>query len=230
MILSIDTSTTVCSVALHSVDGALISFYELHLEYSHSEYLNQMIEQVLQNARLQMSDLAAIAISEGPGSYTGLRIGTATAKGLCYALDIPLIAVGTLEAMAKEVSPYYGKGTLLCPMIDARRMEVYTALYDHTLHIVKEVHPKVMEEGAFAQEMEKYQLVYFGNGAEKCQPILSTGNSYYVKDIVPSAKQIGILAVEKFKKEDFKDVAYFEPFYLKEFRTNPSKKNPLGKR
>lgn len=227
MILSIDTSTTVCSVALHNLEGTLVSFYELHVEHSHSSYLNKMIENLLENTGLTFKDLKAVAISEGPGSYTGLRIGTASAKGFCYTLDIPLIAVSTLQSMAKEVSQYNTSSALLCPMIDARRMEVYTALYNQQLETVEAIHPKVIDETSFKDTLENQQVIFFGNGMDKCKETLQTTNSFFVAEIVPSAKHVGTLAIEKFKKEDFADVAYFEPFYLKEFRMNKSKKKLL---
>ncbi|MEH0153861.1 tRNA (adenosine(37)-N6)-threonylcarbamoyltransferase complex dimerization subunit type 1 TsaB [Limibacter armeniacum] len=226
MILSIDTSTTVCSVALHQTDGTLVAFYELHVEQSHAEYLNQLIANVMGNAGVKNTDLKAVAISEGPGSYTGLRIGTAAAKGFCYTLEIPLIAVSTLKSMAKEIAPYYKEGILLCPMIDARRMEVYTALYDTALNETEKVHPKVMDETSFKEELDKQPIVFFGNGADKCKEVLAHENSTFLDGIVPSAKHVGTLAAEKFAKEEFEDVAYFEPFYLKEFRmTKPKKKS-----
>ncbi|MBB3698162.1 tRNA (adenosine(37)-N6)-threonylcarbamoyltransferase complex dimerization subunit type 1 TsaB [Flammeovirga yaeyamensis] len=223
MILSIDTSTTVCSVALHTLEGELTSYYEQHIDKSHSEYLAVMIKNLVENANLKMSDLKGVAVSEGPGSYTGLRIGASTAKGICYTLDIPLMGISTLESMALQVSEYAEEGDMICPMLDARRMEVYTALYTKGMEELLSPQPKIMDEESF-NDVEA-RLVYFGNGAEKCLPLLENRSSKIIKGIVPSAKYIGELALEEYKKEAFKDVAYWEPEYLKEFQaTTPRKR------
>ncbi|ANQ51135.1 tRNA (adenosine(37)-N6)-threonylcarbamoyltransferase complex dimerization subunit type 1 TsaB [Flammeovirga sp. MY04] len=223
MILSIDTSTTVCSVALHTLEGELTSYYEQHIDKSHSEYLAVMIKNLVENANLKMSDLKGVAVSEGPGSYTGLRIGASTAKGICYTLDIPLMGISTLESMALQVSEYAEEGDMICPMLDARRMEVYTALYTKGMEELLSPQPKIMDEESF-NDVEG-RLVYFGNGAEKCLPLLENRSSKLIKGIVPSAKYIGELALEEYKKEAFKDVAYWEPEYLKEFQaTTPRKR------
>ncbi|OHX66748.1 tRNA (adenosine(37)-N6)-threonylcarbamoyltransferase complex dimerization subunit type 1 TsaB [Flammeovirga pacifica] len=223
MILSIDTSTTVCSVALHTLEGQLTSYYEQHIDKSHSEYLAVMIKNVVENANLKMSDLKGVAVSEGPGSYTGLRIGASTAKGICYTLDIPLMGVSTLESMALQVSEYAEQGDIICPMLDARRMEVYTALFTTDMNELLSPQPKIMDEESF-NDIEG-RLVYFGNGAEKCEALLAPKGSKLIKGIVPSAKYIGELALEEYQKEAFKDVAYWEPEYLKEFQaTTPRKR------
>ncbi|NME68116.1 tRNA (adenosine(37)-N6)-threonylcarbamoyltransferase complex dimerization subunit type 1 TsaB [Flammeovirga aprica JL-4] len=223
LILSIDTSTTVCSVALHTLEGELVSYYEQHIDKSHSEYLAVMIQNVIDNAGIEMSELRAVAVSEGPGSYTGLRIGASTAKGLCYTLDIPLMGVSTLESMALQVSYSIDEGDLICPMLDARRMEVYTALYTSSMEEKLSPQPMVMDENSLSEYTDR--LVYFGNGAEKCTPLFEGRSTKLIKNIVPSAQYIGELAIELYKKEEFKDVAYWEPEYLKEFQaTTPRKR------
>ncbi|NLR89794.1 tRNA (adenosine(37)-N6)-threonylcarbamoyltransferase complex dimerization subunit type 1 TsaB [Flammeovirga agarivorans] len=223
MILSIDTSTTVCSVALHTLEGELLSYYEQHIDKSHSEYLSVMIKNITDNAGIAMTDLKAVAVSEGPGSYTGLRIGAATAKGLCYTLDIPLIGVSTLASMALQVSYYAESEDNICPMIDARRMEVYTALFTADMKEILAPQPMIMDENSLSDISGR--LVYFGNGADKCQELLASKPSKIIKNIVPSAQYIGELALESFQKDEFKDVAYWEPEYLKEFQaTTPRKR------
>jgi len=228
MILSIETATSTCSVALHK-EGKLLASYALHLDKSHSGSLTMMIDEVLQRTNHKTTDLQAVAISKGPGSYTGLRIGTATAKGLCFALNIPLIAVNTLKAMALNVianSPKIkGVSLLFLPMIDARRMEVYTAIFDEDLKEIKEVNAKIIEENTFEKFLSKHQLVLFGDGAAKCKAILSHQNYLYLDQIAPSAKYIGELASVKFKKQEFEDLAYFEPYYLKDFMVKTPTKN-----
>lgn len=227
MILSIETSTPVCSVAIHH-ENKLLGTYEIHTEKSHSGALTQMIEHLLEVTKVATNDLEAVAISKGPGSYTGLRIGTSTAKGLCYGLDIPLISVNTLESMAFGVSKFYKDSeVMICPMIDARRMEVYTAHYSAKLDELKSVYAKVVDENSFSDELEAGKVIIFGNGAEKCLSVIEHENLVFVDGIVPHAKQIGELAQIKFENKDFADLAYFEPFYLKDFIAGKPKKSPL---
>lgn len=222
-ILSIETATKVCSVALHQ-QGALIVSQHLHIDKSHSGLLTVIIQNVLSNAGLEMADLQAIAVSAGPGSYTGLRIGASTAKGLCYALEIPLISVNTLEAMALDVARFVPEGALLCPMIDARRMEVYSLLANKQLDVISPAAPKVIDEKSFQQELEQYPVYFFGDGAEKCKAVLGHHpNAHFVEDVVPSAVPIGKRAFQLFEKEQFEDVAYYEPVYLKEFQGSKPK-------
>jgi tRNA threonylcarbamoyladenosine biosynthesis protein TsaB len=226
-ILSIDTSTNTCSVALHDAEH-LIAYSELHLPKSHSGSLIVLIKELLQNAQLALADLSAIAISEGPGSYTGLRIGTSTAKGLCFTHDIPLIAVNTLEAMAMQLAPFFQKGTILCPMIDARRMEVYCALFSTDMQVLEQTHPHILTEASFQNQIQAApSFVYFGNGAEKARQLLNQyTNTHYIPDSYPSAKQVGLLALHKLQNQQFENLAYFEPFYLKDFQpTTPKKTN-----
>lgn len=223
-ILSIETSTTVCSVAL-TTDGNTLASQKLFLEKSHSTLLTVVIEQIMKQVGMEMAELDAIAVSKGPGSYTGLRIGVSTAKGLCYALDKPLIAVNTLLAMANEVNRQNHSQALLCPMIDARRMEVYTALYDDGLNELKKTSAKILEENSFDETLNQKQVLFFGNGADKFMA-LKTGvaNAVFIDNITPSAWSVGLLANQAFLKGDFEDVAYFEPFYLKDFVATKPKK------
>lgn len=218
MILSIETATRVCSVALHR-SGVLIGFQELLLEKSHSTHLAVMIEQLLSNCQVEMGNLEAIAVSKGPGSYTGLRIGVATAKGICYALGIPLIGVNTLIAMAHQLVDVPLGVDYLCPMIDARRMEVYCTIVNMDFEVESGTNAVVVNEGSFQEWLQQGKVLFFGNGAEKCQPILQGSNSVFMTGHHPTASSMGPLAAAEFVKGAFEDLGYFEPFYLKEFRT-----------
>ncbi|MEL7006044.1 MAG: tRNA (adenosine(37)-N6)-threonylcarbamoyltransferase complex dimerization subunit type 1 TsaB [Bacteroidota bacterium] len=222
LILSIDTSTTVCSIALHN-DGTLLSNQSFHITQSHSKLLSIAIDSLIEYTGYHPSDLNGIALSKGPGSYTGLRIGTSTAKGLCYALDVPLIAINTLEAMALQVSKFFSEGYLLCPMIDARRMEVYTTLVNHKGNVLKETTPEIIDQDSFKEALEKYKVVFFGNGAAKCASVIEHPNATFLKEITPDATSVGLLGYEKYNRQEFEDVAYFEPFYLKEFMATKPK-------
>lgn len=224
LILSVETATKVCSVALHD-QGNIIAIKELHLDKSHAEFLVPIIKDIIHSAGLKMSDLKAIAFSEGPGSYTGLRIGSSTVKGLCYAMGIPLISVPTLEAMVNQIKGPLTQNVLLCPMLDARRMEVYSALYDRHYQNVMPVQPVIIDVDSFSQYFNENQIVFFGNGAVKCKGVIND-KAIYLENIHPSATSVGILGYAKYLNNDFEDVAYFEPFYLKEFRpTTPKMKS-----
>ncbi|UII33547.1 tRNA (adenosine(37)-N6)-threonylcarbamoyltransferase complex dimerization subunit type 1 TsaB [Fulvivirga ulvae] len=222
LILSIETATTVCSVAVHD-HGQLIGTQTLYIEKSHSGLLAPVIDSLVKYCGFTLNDLSAVAISEGPGSYTGLRIGVSTAKGLCYALDIPLIAVNTLEAMAFGVNKYNKGRALLCPMIDARRMEVYCLLANHKVQVMEPTKPEIIDSASFEDTLLKNQIMFFGNGAAKCKGIITSTNALFVDDVYPDASNIGFLAYRKFEQQQFEDVAYFEPFYLKEFRISKPK-------
>ena len=217
-ILSIETATSICSVALHR-QGQLLGCQSLTIEKSHSSHLVVMIEQLLNNCRIDRADLQAVAVSKGPGSYTGLRIGTATAKGLCYALEIPLIGINTLTAMAYQFAEVPAGIDFLCPMIDARRMEVYCAVFSSNLNIQAETSAVIVNSESFSSWLNQGKVLFFGNGSAKCQEVLNGENSLFQKDFVPSASSIGQLAGQKFEKGEFEDLAYFQPFYLKEYRT-----------
>lgn len=222
LILSIETATTVCSVALHH-HGQLIGTQTLYIEKSHSGLLAPVIDSLVKYCGFTLNDLSAVAISEGPGSYTGLRIGVSTAKGLCYALDVPLVAVNTLEAMAFGVNKYNKTEALLCPMIDARRMEVYCLLANHQVQIVEPTKPEIIDSTSFEDILLKNQIMFFGNGATKCKGVITSANALFIDDVCPDASNVGFLAYRKFEEQQFEDVAYFEPFYLKEFRISKPK-------
>lgn len=222
-ILSIDTSTKVCSVALHD-KGELIGQQAYHLQKSHSSLLPVIIEQLLENGEASFSDLEAIALSAGPGSYTGLRIGTATAKGLAFSLEIPLIALDSLDSMIAQIAPFYPEHACLCPMIDARRMEVYCKVVGTSGAVYWQTAPVIIDEHTFS-EFEGRQLVLFGNGSDKLKDFFHGTLMQFVPGIHPSAAHMGHLAYTMFLNGEFEDLAYFEPEYLKEYRTNtPSHK------
>jgi tRNA threonylcarbamoyladenosine biosynthesis protein TsaB len=221
VILQIETATTSCSVAL-AVDSTVVAFKQINERNIHAEVITLFIDELITSANLTYNDLDAIAVSSGPGSYTGLRIGVSTAKGLCFALDKPLIAIETLEAMAYGVihndDITIGQNTLLCPMIDARRMEVYCALFDATGQKVRPTSADIINEQSFAEELNKHQIIFFGDGADKCEATLGVNpNAQFLLDFVNSATFLTQKAAEKFDKKEFEDVAYFEPYYLKDF-------------
>lgn len=219
-ILCIETSTTCCSAAICQ-DGVAVASRENLSGANHASELPVFIEQLLAEAHNNNWTLDAVALSQGPGSYTGLRIGTSIAKGLCYGMNIPLIPVDTLQILCAAVAAEVPADVLLCPMLDARRMEVYTAMYNSALEQQSEVVAKVIDEQSFAEELCDKQLYFFGNGAEKCQTVIQSPNAHFVADILPQAKYMGGLA-EKIESLDIKQMAYYEPFYLKTFVPAPS--------
>lgn len=216
LILSLETASTVCSVALHD-NGIIQASSSVFISKSASSKLAVMADEILKRCDVRPAQLSAVAVSEGPGSYTGLRIGVATAKGLCFALNIPLIAVNTLESLVRQVGHQFSTETLLCPMLDARRMEVYCLLAKGNGQIVEPTQAKVIDASSFSGELSNHKVVFFGNGADKCQEFISHPNATFLSGRVPSANQIGELAFEKFKSEQFEDLVSFEPFYLKDF-------------
>ena len=285
LILSIETSTKVCSVALHE-QGILVARNEIIAEKSHGEILTVLTKNIISGNGFNFNQIDAIAISKGPGSYTGLRIGTSTAKGLCYALEKPLIAINTLQAMAYGLNQQFVKATiqqlqfpisnlksdpeysgrnskserrnpkdeirnlkseirnpkgeirkakseirkakserrnpkseiLICPMLDARRMEVFYAMFNTSNEFIKDTSAEIIDEFSFKDVLSASKVIFFGDGMDKCRPILSKHeNAIFIDDIFPSAKNIGYLATNRYKENDFEDVAYFEPFYLKDF-------------
>lgn len=230
VILHIETSTSVCSVAL-SKDNCCLKQKTSFDGPSHNVLLSVFIQELLDYAREAQLRIDAVAISAGPGSYTGLRIGTATAKGLCFGYDIPLIAVNTLKIMAKEVveTKNTEKNTLLCPMIDARRMEVYSALFDSRLEEIRETKAEIINENSFSDLLEKHKILFFGNGAEKCKSLFTQTNAIFADNIHPLAKNMITLAEEKFGQKEFADLAYFEPFYLKDFIATTPKNKVINK-
>jgi tRNA threonylcarbamoyladenosine biosynthesis protein TsaB len=219
LILQIETATTVCSVAL-SDNGSVLAYKELEQRNVHAEIITLFIDEVLKTVDKQYQDLAAVAVSCGPGSYTGLRIGISVAKGLCFALDIPLIAVETLEAMADGMISQnsFDDSTLLCPMIDARRMEVFTAVFDTKGIRVKPTSAEIIDENSFAGPLKTNKILFFGDGAAKCGEVLGVNpNAQIISGFINSARYITKKATEKYLAKDFENVAYFEPYYLKDF-------------
>ena len=219
-ILNIETATKNCSVSL-AKEGKTILCKEIAEEgYSHAERLHVFIEDLVQEAGIHFKDIQAIAVSQGPGSYTGLRIGVSAAKGLCYALNVPLIAVDTLQVLASQVQV---EGGLIIPMIDARRMEVYSAIFDVKFEKIRETQAEVINENSFETISE---TVYFvGDCADKCKSVITKSNFIFLEEIkYPSATAMSILSFSKFQNKDFEDLAYFEPYYLKDFMITPSKK------
>lgn len=218
VILSIETSTAVCSVAL-SKDGACIAEKINFDGPSHATLLGVFVQEMLAFSKQNNVTIDAVAISCGPGSYTGLRIGVSTAKGLCFGLGIPLIALPTLQIMASTVkeTQTITPNTLLCPMIDARRMEVYTAFYDYNLQPIRKTAADIIDEQSYSDLLTKHPILFFGNGADKCKTALTHPNATFLNEIYPIAKNMIILAEASYKAKQFEDVAYFEPFYLKEF-------------
>jgi tRNA threonylcarbamoyladenosine biosynthesis protein TsaB len=225
-ILSLETATTSCSVALHEEDK-LIATVEHHIPQSTASRLSVMIDEVFKQSGLNPTQLNAVAVSAGPGSYTGLRIGVATAKGFCYALNIPLIAINTLELMAYQVIPSpmeRGRGeaseageALLCPMLDARRMEVYTLLTNSDLKNIEPTEAKIIDESSYQSWLEKNKILFFGNGSDKCKELIRHENAAFIPHIIPSAAKLGEVAFQKFKSNQFEDLATYEPYYLKDF-------------
>jgi tRNA threonylcarbamoyladenosine biosynthesis protein TsaB len=221
LILNIETTTTVCSVCI-SDRGNVIALKQQGGEYTHAENLTVFIENVLAQCGKTLKDIDAVAVSEGPGSYTGLRIGVSVAKGLCYSLDVPLIAVNTLQHFSFAISSnekYKDKTALYCPMIDARRMEVYNAIYDSNNTMVLPVDARIIDNDSFADILSKKNNIYFfGNGAEKCKDVLSgKENAIFISGAELSSESMSHFSYEYFLANQFKDVAYFEPFYLKAF-------------
>jgi len=218
LILNLETSTTVCSVSL-AKDGCLLSFKDLNGDYSHAENLTLFIEDVLKQANFGLTDVDAIAVSKGPGSYTGLRIGVSTAKGLCYSLDKPLIAIDTLQYLSLTLSQKEeNNNVLFCPMLDARRMEVYCAIYDRWNNCIKETSAEIIDEFSFADLLKIHKIIFFGDGAEKCKSVLlQNENSIFVDNVLTSGKSMVQLSEKAFLNKQFENVAYFEPLYLKDF-------------
>ena len=216
IILSLETSTDVCSVALHD-NRTLLAEALVREPQAYASRLAPLIEKTIGEAGITFADLQAVAIAGGPGSYTGLRIGTSTAKGLCLALNIPLIAIGTLELLAYQGSRVNHPNGLLCPMIDARRMEVYCLVANPELDIVRPVSATIVEEGTFAELLEQSPVLFFGNGSAKCRGVITHSNAFFADDIYPLARPLGELAIKKFEAGEIEDLVSFKPFYLKEF-------------
>ncbi|MFI5148786.1 MAG: tRNA (adenosine(37)-N6)-threonylcarbamoyltransferase complex dimerization subunit type 1 TsaB [Bacteroidia bacterium] len=217
LILNLETATKMCSVALIS-NGKVLAFKEQGGDYTHAENLTLFIEAVFAQAGMAMQSLDAVAVSKGPGSYTGLRIGVSVAKGLCYALDKPLLAIDTLESLAAGCTFSSAESYLLCPMLDARRMEVYCALYDQKGGEVEAASARIIDELAFRPWLEKGKVVFFGDGAAKCKPLLNHPNAVFLDNLEPSARFMAGLSEKAFQSGKREDIAYFVPAYLKDFQ------------
>jgi tRNA threonylcarbamoyladenosine biosynthesis protein TsaB len=226
-ILCIETATDICSVALLKGDK-MVALQENHEGNAHASQITLLIEAVMKDANMELKQLDAISVSKGPGSYTGLRVGVSTAKGLCYALDIPLIGINTLESLSHEtIKKVNGKSqnANFCAMLDARRMEVYCAVYDEKMNLVKKTEAKIIGENSFADLLETSTVYFFGNGSAKCKSMIKHKNAIFIDDIKCSASNMNHIAQKLFHEKQFEDVAYFEPFYLKDFvGTVPAKK------
>jgi tRNA threonylcarbamoyladenosine biosynthesis protein TsaB len=226
LILNIETATKNCSVSL-SYKGELLAVKELNDgNYSHSENLHVFIEDVLKSVNKSFSDIDAIAVSKGPGSYTGLRIGVSAAKGLCFSLDKPLISISTLASLANAISV---KNTaVIIPLLDARRMEVYSAVFDNHYNQIREVKAEIIDSTSFSVFLNKGQVYFLGDGADKCKEIIKHKNATFLDGYFPSSKQMTKLSYVKYKISDIENVAYFEPFYLKDFLITKSKLKNLN--
>lgn len=223
-ILHIESTSTVCSIAI-SKDAELLALKELNNGYTHAENLHVFIEQLLQESSLSTKDLNAVSISSGPGSYTGLRIGFSAAKGLAYALQIPLITIETLKALSNTVIQNTNVDALYCPMMDARRMEVYCAVYDNSLNEILPIQALVLDEISIKNFILNKDIYFFGDGMPKAKILLQDlPNVHFIEDITASATSMISLAFEKYQAKDFTDVAYSEPNYLKEFFFTTAKK------
>lgn len=224
-ILNIETSTDVCSVSV-SQDGACIFSQEDHEGPNHAVKLGTFVDEALSFADSHAIPLDAVAVSCGPGSYTGLRIGASMAKGICFGQDLKLIAVPTLELMAVPVllREEVEEGALLCPMIDARRMEVYSAVYDRALHEVRGIQADVVDSETYREYLDRGPVYFFGNGAEKCMEVINHPNARLIKGVEPLAKWMFPIAERRIAQEKYEDVAYFVPFYLKDFVAHQPKK------
>ena len=216
LILNIETTTRNCSVSLFLGEKLISNRSHISSQYSHSELLTTFIQEVIDLTSFSLTDLDAVSVSKGPGSYTGLRIGVSTAKGLCYALSIPLLSVCPLRCMSFYISNKYPDYDLYCPMIDARRMEVFSALFDKSNNEIRGVQADIVNKETYSNFLNN-KVLFFGDGAIKCKEMINHKNATFVEGIYPSAKNLGFLAQTKFLNKDFEDIAYFEPYYLKDF-------------
>ncbi|MFY0631850.1 MAG: tRNA (adenosine(37)-N6)-threonylcarbamoyltransferase complex dimerization subunit type 1 TsaB [Flavobacteriaceae bacterium] len=221
VILNIETSTKNCSVSI-AKEGKILSLKEINNgAYSHAEMLHPLIVEALEETKLTIEELSAVAVGKGPGSYTGLRIGVSAAKGLCFTHNIPLIAINSLEILS--LSCVTEKGVII-PMIDARRMEVYSAIFNYNYQRIRKTEAEIITENSFLEYLEKGPVYFLGDGAEKCKETISNENAFFIDGKFPSAKEMAEASYDKFKKSDMEDVAYFEPFYLKDFVATKEKK------
>ncbi len=214
LILNIETATTNCSVALAKNGKAIAIKEDNSKNYSHSERLHLYIQNVLEQTNLQLKDLDAIGISKGPGSYTGLRIGVSAAKGLCYSLGIPLVSVLTLKSLACQVDIQKGN---IVPMLDARRLEVYSAIFDHNYERIRDTQAEILNENSFKDLLNAGDVYFIGSGVEKSKSMIKHKNAHFIEGKLPSAHEMDSLSFENYQNNDFENVAYFEPYYLKDF-------------
>lgn len=222
IILNIETATKNCSVCL-SEDDKILALSEFNEgQFSHAEKLHTFILDVLEISGREMQDIDAIAVSKGPGSYTGLRIGVSAAKGLCFSLDKPLISIPTLTSLANTIS--VGKNEIIVSLLDARRMEVYSSIYDSNHQEIRNTEAQIIDENSFESYLENNKVHFLGDGAEKCKEIIKHKNAIFLNDYFPSSKEMANLSFEKYTNHDFEDVVYFEPYYLKDFVAGKPKK------
>lgn len=228
-ILNIETSTPVCSVAL-SANGTILYDKASFNGPSHASLVGVYVEEALEVMKKQSLKLDAVAVSSGPGSYTGLRIGVSTAKGLCFGFNIPLIGIPTLKIMASAVIRQTNKPEemLFCSMLDARRMEVYAEIYDSHLHVLREASADIVSDNTYSAYLNKQKVCFFGNGAAKCKEVITSDNALFIDNIHPLASEMIPLAEKAYENKTFEDVAYFEPFYLKEFQATIAKNKVLN--
>ncbi|HAH56848.1 MAG TPA: tRNA (adenosine(37)-N6)-threonylcarbamoyltransferase complex dimerization subunit type 1 TsaB [Bacteroidales bacterium] len=219
-LLCLETATAVCSVALVR-DGSVTGLRETQITNSHAALVAVFIDELIRDHLSGVKDIDGVVVSSGPGSYTGLRIGVSTAKGLCYALDIPLLSVGTTLSMAWGMKSVFNGASdlpfIYAPMIDARRMEVYTALYNHRLEVVQPVSAQIIQPDMFDGLIEKHLIILAGDGAQKCKAVFNHPNLRFIDDFTNSAAHLASIATAKFEQQHFEDTANFEPFYLKDF-------------
>ena len=225
LILSIETATSACSVALHQ-NGILLGMFEMFQENAHGQMLMPIIDNLLTQTGIQPNELNGVAVSGGPGSYTGLRIGVSTAKGLAFGLNIPLIAVDTLDALARNAKPYIEDADVVVPMIDARRMEVYCKVLNGKMEEIVPLEPKIIDESSFESFLLEGKVFFLGDSNKKVSETIKHKNAFFVP-CLNSSRTVGEIADKKYKAGQFEDLAYFEPNYLKEFRVIKSKKTLL---
>lgn len=222
IILNIETATKNCSVSL-SENENILALAELNEgQFSHAEKLHTFILDVIKQSKKSMYDIDAIAVSKGPGSYTGLRIGVSAAKGLCFSLDKPLISIATLTSLSHAIS--INKGEFIIPLLDARRMEVYCAIFDNNNQQIQKTKAEIIDENSYLEFLEKGKTYFLGDGADKCKEIITHKNAIFLDGYFPSAKEMVKLSSKKYDNKIFEDVAYFEPFYLKDFVAGKPKK------
>jgi tRNA threonylcarbamoyladenosine biosynthesis protein TsaB len=231
LILNIETATPVCSVSL-AENGKTIALQERNEANIHGSVHTIFVQDVLKQAGKTLQDIDAFAVSMGPGSYTGLRIGVSTVKGFCYALNKPLIGINTLQSLSygfvqdNKIEAIDAKSVLYCPMIDARRMEVYTAFFDAECNFVKQTSADIIDENAYAELFKTNTLVFFGDGAAKCKDALQhNASAIFIEDVFPSANNMSLLSYKAYSQNKFEDIAYFEPFYLKDFLITTKKQS-----